>query len=299
MRFSTLLLCLCLAAPALAQDDLDSEDLPVGAWQMDLVSKLAASQAQYSNWTEGGLNTLAFTSTIAGKAQREMPSWQEVHELRLSFGLVKQDTLDFRKAEDLIRLATQLQYRGDGFFQTFNPTVAAVLRTQFAPGFDYDPTASDFPSLADQIVPGERLKVSDFFSPAQLTQTLGLTYDPNEWFTQRFGVAARETVVMIERLRPVYGSELDEAVRWELGLESHSEVDRELGENISLQSRLSLFAAFNNPNLPDALWENVLAMKVNNWLTTDLEVVVLYDRDLSDRPQLKEVLSLGITFILI
>jgi len=47
------------------------------------------------------------------------------------------------------------------------------------------------------------------------------------------------------------------------------------------------------------LWENLLEMQVNSWLGTSLEVVALYDRDVSSEVQLKEVFSLGITIKLL
>ena len=77
-------------------------------------------------------------------------------------------------------------------------------------------------------------------------------------------------------------------------MESRTEVDREVFENVRLRSSLNLFASFNQTftetRLPDVLWENLITMEVNAWLGVDFEFVTLYDRDLSQRLQLKEVL---------
>ena len=264
-----------------------------------LAGKLSGSQAAYSNWQEGGLNTLAVTAATAGEARRTTANWVHRYEARLAFGLVKQDTLDLRKAEDVLRLGAALQYRGDGFFRLFNPTVAATVRSQFAPGFNYDEVPSELQAgdaAAEYELP---VKVSDFLSPGVFTQSLGLTYSVDGWFTQRLGVAAKETVVLIERLGPLYGLEPGERVLAEVGVESRSEFDREIVENVRLKSSLGLFAAFNNPDLPDLLWENVLTMQVNSWLGVDLDAVFLYDRDISSELQIREVLSLGITMVLL
>ncbi len=277
-----------ISGNALAQE----ADTAQVVWKKSLSTRLSATQASFSNWAEGGLNALALSGAVNGTFERISPSWRQLYDVRLTLGVVKQDTLEVRKAEDLIRLAASLQYRGDGFFSLFNPTMSADLRTQFAPGYNY--TKNPF---GDGRPPP--VKVSDLLSPAILNQALGLTYQPDGWFLQRLGVGAKETIVLIERLRTLYGLKPDQAVRFEMGFESRTELNRELFENVRLKSRLGLFAAFNKPDLPDMLWENLLEMQVNSWLGTSLEVVALYDRDVSSEVQLKEVFSLGITIKLL
>ena len=284
------LLCL-MWRPARAQDAA-ADSLLGPRWESDILAKLAATQAGYSNWTKGGVNSLAFSTGLEGIFERESPSWNQKHDFRLAYGLVKQDTLEFRKANDEISLNSSLQYRGSGFFRLFNPTVALQTRTQFWAGYNYKNNPFD----DDREPP---VKVSDFFSPATLTQSLGLTVDPAEWFTQRVGVGAKQTVVVIEDFRSLYGVEESSAVHVEVGIESRSQLEREVFENVLLKSSLGLFAAFNKPEVPDLIWENIVAMKVNSWLTVNLAVDALYDRDISDLLQLKEVLSLGLSFVLI
>lgn len=259
-------------------------------WQSDWAGKLSASQAGYHNWQEGGINTLAFTVSTTGKVARTEGAWEQTHEARLAFGLIKQDTLDVRKADDVIRLTSSLQYTGVGFFRTFNPTLGASARTQFAEGYNYDTD----PFEEGQTPP---VKVSDFLAPGTFTQAVGLTYEPAAWVKQRVGLGAKETVVVIERLRPLYGVRVDQPVRFEAGLEARTEVDKEVLENVRLQSTLGLFASFNQPNHPDVLWENLVTMQVNSYLSVTFEFVTLFDRDISTQAQFKEVLSLGVSFV--
>lgn len=285
----TLGCCLLLSVPATAQEAPPDS---ARAWKTDLVGKLSASQAGYQNWQEGGVNSLAFTVGASGAANRTTGRWQQTYDGRLAFGLIKQDTLDFRKADDIIRLGAALKYIGDGFFRTFKPTVAVTARTQFASGFNYDKN----PFEGEEDTPA---KVSEFLSPGTFTQSLGLTYEPVEWFRQRLGVSAKETMVLTEKLRPLYGVDPDDPVRYELGLEAISELDKEIIENVRWQSRLGLFAAFNQADVPDLLWENLVIMDVNKYLSVNFEFVSLYDRDISDAVQLKEVLSLGVSVTLL
>ncbi len=299
-RFTPLLLLLSLAlisSPALAQDE-EEPLTEADGWRSSLTGQLAFSQAAYSNWQEGGLDALSFTAGTNGIFERLTGRFKQTHNARLAFGLVKQDTLQFRKSDDVIRYGFELQYTGTGVFQ---PTFATNIRTQFAPGYDYDPNPETTPSLAAFIVPGERLKVSDFFAPAIWTQSLGITYDPDRWYIARLGFATKETIVLIDRLRPVYGNALDESIRVEAGLEFIAEAQRELFTNVFLQSRFGLFQAFNQvgDTAPDLTFENLLTLKVNDWLNTNLEFVTLYDRDTIDEVQLKEVLSIGIGITLL
>src|SRR5690606_22316552 len=131
--------------------------------------------------------------------------------------------------------------------------------------------------------------VSAFFAPAYVTQSIGLTYDPEAWISTRLGIGAKETIVTRRGLRPLYNLRPDQGVYVEMGLESRTEFDRELFENVRLQSVLSAFAAFNKPDLPDVMWENDIVMQVNKWLNVNVEVVTLYDRDIDTGVQLKEI----------
>ncbi len=287
---TTALVLAAASVPSLMAQDAPADS--AAAWMTEATGQLSFAQAGFRDWQEGGVNTLALSSGINGKASRTSNRWQQTHEMRLAFGFVKQDTLDFRKAEDLIQFLSAFQYQGTGFFERFNPTFAASLRTQFAEGFNYN----EDPLGQDRALPAN---VSAFFAPATLTQSMGLTYKPLEWLTQRLGVAMKETVVTIERFRVLYGVDPEDAVRLEVGLESFTEVDKEVFENVFYKAKLSLFASFNRPKKPDALWENLITMKVNRWLNVSFEFVTLYDLDITSEVQLKEVLSVGVSFILL
>src|SRR5690606_26164432 len=116
-----------VVGPVMGQEATpDSVKKPV--WNKELISRLSAAQTGYRNWSKGGVNSLAATTRLDGNAVRTQGAWQQKHEMRLAYGVVKQDTLDFRKADDLIHLSSALQYKGDGFFRHFNPTVAAQIR---------------------------------------------------------------------------------------------------------------------------------------------------------------------------
>jgi hypothetical protein len=92
---------------------------------------------------------------------------------------------------------------------------------------------------------------------------------------------------------------MDEAVRFEPGFDTTAKIDRDLFENVNLQSTLNLFGAFGQINEPDVRWENLITMQVNSWLTVNFEYVTFYDKDIVDKLQTKQVLSTGISFKLL
>lgn len=292
--------------PAEAQDaDSEAEPDTVSTWTYDLSGKLSGSQAAYSNWQEGGINSLAFTSSIDGQAQQRGERWIQTHQMRLGFGILRQDfdqddEGEIRKADDLIRLESTLRYKGAGFFRIFNPTIAGNLRTQFAKGFAFPGQDNPYPDdnpLSGDIPDGERRLVAEFFSPAALTESIGLTYEPANWISMRLAAASKQTIVLDEQLRVLYDVDPNSTSRVEGGAEYALNVNREIVSNVRFKSNLNTFYSFNQTeNPPDVLWSNVFIMKVNDYLSTDLEVVLLFDDNVDSRVQVKEVLSVGVSF---
>lgn len=287
-RFGLLLLVVGLGfnQPSSAQTAPDSTK---GLWKSEAIGRLAGSQVGFQNWAEGGVNTLAISLGIDGSSEVDRGGWQQKFAAKLGFGLVKQDTLQFRKAEDLIRLSATFNYNGAGFLDKLHPTAAIQARTQFASGFNFE---------KNPFGDGRRppVKVSAFLAPATITQSIGMTYQARPWISQRFGIAGKETIVTIEELRPLYNVDADKSVRYELGLEAFTDFNKEVFKNVLVKSTLGLFAAFNTPESPDLIWENVVNMKVNSWLQVNFEWSVLFDKDVSDQAQLKEVLSVGLSY---
>ncbi len=268
---------------ALAPDD---DELEVGVWYKNLAARIGGSQVGFQNWQGGGVNSLAISVGIDGSATQLQEKLKQIHELKLGLGGISQDDEDLRKSEDIISASTVFQYVApQGFLRQWQPTFAASILTQFLEGFDYKAEGNP--------------KVSDIFAPAYLTQSLGLTRDIAPWLRQRFGVAAKETVVTIEDLRPLYGNAADETLRLEGGVESRTDFEKEVAQNVFLKSSLGIFAGFSDIESPDVNWSNLVTMKVNDWLNVNFEFVTLYDRDVSSDLQLREVLSVGVLFVLI
>jgi hypothetical protein len=282
-------------------------DSVVGVWQYDASARLNFSQAAYKDWEEGaGNGSLSLATALEGQATQRGENWIQAHELGLAFGVINQESQELRKSEDEIQWNSSLRYEGDQFFRLFNPTVAVNLRTQFAEGFDY--TSNPFAAEDESNVPPDDprrdletpVQTSAFFSPAFIVESLGLTYEPLPDITMRLGAASKQTVVLEEDFRVLYGVDDQKRARIEAGVEFASALDRNLTENIRYRSQLDVFFSFNQlEEPPDARWENTINLKVNDWLSTDLQLVALFDQDITDAIQLKETISVGLSFTLL
>ena len=284
------------AIPALAQpsapDTLTAED----GWIQDLGLQFAGSQATYRNWQEGGIDAIAVSAQSEGIFYRVSGPIRQAHEVRFALGGLKQDTLGFRKADDLARYGFGLEYATGS---PFRPSVTFTARTQFVKGYDYAADPGEYPTLTPE--DDGSFQVSNAFAPLYLTQSAGVVYDPGGGFTSRLGLGLKETVVTAERLRPLYGNALDQAVRVQAGLDAELRFRREVLENLTLTSRLAAFQAFNElGNVePDVVFENRLRMRVNDFLNVTLDGAVLFDRDVSADLQARQSLAVGVAFTLI
>lgn len=292
---------------AQSEEDTRSGSSPTAAdsagWTYDATARLNLSQAAYKDWQEGGgVNSLAVSAATGGVAREREGHWFQTHELRLALGIIDQQDRALRKSEDQIRYQSTLRYEGDDFFRVLNPTVALQLRTQFAAGFDYNgnPFEGEVPMGDPRLERTTPVQTSSFFAPAFITESLGLTYKPASQLTMRFGAASKQTVVVEEDFRVLYGVQSDRTVRIEAGGEFASTLDTQLSDNIRYRSDLGVFYAINQlEEPPDVLWENTITLEVNDWLSTNLEFTALYDQQITNAIQLRETISVGLSFTLL
>lgn len=275
-------------------NEVPVSDTAEAEWDYQLQGRLSASQAAYKDWQEGGVNSFSFTTALDGAAERKGEHWAQAHNLRLVLGFVNQEGQESRKSDDLIHLNSALRYQGKNLFRLFHPTIALDVRTQFAAGFRYseNPYPEGHPRDGDELP----VQTSAFLAPGTITESVGLTYKPVEQYSLRLGLASKQTIVLEPDFRVLYDVDPNQAVRVEAGAQLASDLDAQLSENIRYRNRLNAFLSVNQlENPPDIVWENLLELRVNSWLTTNVEFVAMYDENTTRALQLKEVISLGVS----
>jgi hypothetical protein len=298
MRYFLLVVILSMAVTAGGQTQTSTDmEKKIGAggveadtakhegWKVNAVVGAGLSQAAFSNWAQGGENSFAYTLSglVNGTLYGERSRWSNTLSLRYGQAQIGDD--DAKKTDDEIYFESIFVYR---IWSPFHPYAAATLRTQFAPGYDYPDNAP-------------RVRVSKFFDPAYLTQSVGIIYEPSAVFTSRLGVAMRE---VITSEFPQYADDAEtlteiEKTRFDVGMEWVSTLNYEFLPNMVYLSRLELFAPFNAFDRVVARWDNVISGKINTWFSVNLGVQVLNDVNVTPRTQLKQTLTIGLSYQLL
>lgn len=295
---------------------------------------LYAQEADTSYWATSGVGTLNFTNTgfgkywqaggtsafsvsglfnFVGNYEKEKNTWQ--NSLDVAYGLVRQGKLDeankdryraLQKAED--RLDFQSKY-GYKLNPTLNLGAFFGLRTQLAKGLKIDPALGK--EFKDSVV-------SKAFAPAYINFNVGIDYQPSKQLSIYYSpVNSKMTLVGDEALAPFFIPQENlpdvSTFRYELGSFLNIKFRQEnIVKNVTLQTKADFFSNYlKNPQNIDVNWETLLALKVNDWLTTSFFTHLIYDKDIvfnlvddnglptgetGDAPQFKHVLSVGLTY---
>jgi hypothetical protein len=298
MRFLSLAVCLLISAGAAGQTQTpadmekkigaagaDADTLKLEGWKVNAVVGAGLSQASFSNWAQGGENSFAYTLSglMNGTLHGERTRWSNTLSLR--YGQAKLGDDEAKKTDDEIYFESIFVYRAWTPFHTY---AAATLRTQFAPGYDYPDNAP-------------RVRVSKFFDPAYLTQSVGVIYEPSTIFTSRLGVALRE---VLTSEFPLYADDPEtvteiEKTRVDVGMEWVSTLKYEFLPNMVYASRLELFAPFDAFDRVVVRWDNVISGKINDWFSVNLGWQMLNDVNVTPRTQWKQTLTLGVSYQLL
>ncbi|HLP18384.1 MAG TPA: DUF3078 domain-containing protein [Bacteroidota bacterium] len=276
LRLLLILLTLCTLTAA-------AQTPPDTTWKHTLVAGLAATQVAYSDWAQGGENAMSWTINLDGKSEMRAPVWNWVNNYKFAYGQTKLDNKTVRKTDDKIDLESVLSYRTGWLV---NPYAAATLKTQFATGYTYANDAAD-----------TRTAVSDFFDPAFLVQSIGGEYKPAEWIKTRFGAALREVITSTytqyadDKTTPAI-----EKTKTEGGLESVTDIQAKLDENLLFTSHIELFDPFNHLDRVVVRSDNLLTAKVSKYIVVSLNIVLMNDVQISPRTQVKQTLALGINY---
>jgi hypothetical protein len=257
------------------------------------------TQIGLKNWAGGGQNALSVIGLFSGSAAytKDDLAWEST--LELGFGVTKLDTTPFRKSDDRIILLSKFT-KGITTKAPLNYSAALDFRTQFAIGRDF--------KTVDSL--GNSPKISNFFSPAYLILAFGLEYKPVDYFTVTLApITGRVIFVLDEELSDAgaFGVEPGKPMNAELGWNLNTQFKKEIFENVTLQSRLNLFNAFENFGNLVVNSETLLLFKVNDYINASFAVDIFYDekvqvlrddKTVGPATQLRNTLALGFSYAL-
>jgi hypothetical protein len=277
-----LVLCAALVFPLVA-GSAEEEQEP--GWNNEMIFNFNLTQAGFDNWAGGGENTLGWQAGLNGKFTHLGDRHEWVNTAKLAYGMQKVGDEEARKSVDEIKIETVYTYKS-GFY--VDPYVAATAQTQFSNGFLYEDS--------------RKAAISGFLDPGYFTQSAGIGRSYGAVLRSRLGFAAKETVT--DKYPVPYADDPEtedeiEDTKVELGMESVTDLSLTLGENLVFTSKLELFSNLEASNQIDVAWDNLLAAKVQEYVSVSLNVKMVYDRDVSTKRQLRQSLAIGLTYTLL
>lgn len=258
------------------------EPTPAYGWKPEMVGNLNLAQNSFDNWAPGGDNSYSWQSVLRGKYDHDQEAYYWANSGKLDFGQNQTGTQIVKKTSDEIRLESVFTLK---MKLHVSPYAALKGETQFTAGYDYSPA--------------EPVKVSNFLDPGYFTESVGVGYAQDKWLTTRLGFAARQTVARDHVLRYIADPVSlggNSYLQNKLGLESVTDVSWKIAENVLFVSKLELFHDFVQLDLA---WDNMFTASVSKYINTSFNIKVVYDPDVSPLRQIKQALTLGLTYTFI
>ncbi len=250
-------------------------------WKPLGIIGLNLSQIAFQDWSQGGDNSIAWALIGNFGLEYSSKNWSFKNKLKTSFGMNKLGDADFRTTDNELYFESVL-IRTLGWFA--DPYFSNTVRTIIANGYDYKTTPET--------------QIAGFFDPGYISQSLGFAYSIEKFFKWRLGMGLQETFT--NRFRQYTDdpktSDKTEAFKFDTGIESVSELELPIDDNLFYQTKIRLFSRFNSLDVWDVRWDNLITAKINKYLNVNLNFLVVYEKQQSLRTQIKEALQLGITY---
>jgi len=287
----------------------------IPGWKKGGVIGLRIAQTSLTNWASGGENSLALNGLLSVYANYKKDKIVWDNSLDVGYGLLKQGkNSDFMKSDDKFDFLSKY---GQEAFTDFYYAALLNFKTQMSEGKDY---ASD------------TSKISNFLAPAYTTIAIGLDYKPNSYTSVFFApITGKITLVNDPDLADAGAFGTEPAIYDSLGtmiqsgdktrnefggyiraIYSRNDFKNELLKNVAFTTKIDLFSNYlNNPQNIDVSWETQVALKINKFLSVNINFHLIYDDDIDitvdnnadgvidetgPRVQFKEILGVGISY---
>ena len=265
-----------------AESEALLSDTTVKGWDFNWLGALNGTQASYRNWSQGGVNTINLTASTLMHLKYRKKSFAYDLVTNFKYGKARIEDKGTRKTDDKIAVANKFSYLFDD--SRLSAFGNVNLTTQFDKGYNYS-------SDPDGVL------ISRFFAPAYLSQVVGLGFKPADYFSAEAGMALKETIVRDTSLSTRYGLAEGKRFRFEPGYSVILNFDKTIVSNVRLVSSVETFTSLQQSvRKTDVTFQNELIGKINDYLNTSLQFVLVYDDDFSQKVQLKQVLSVGLSF---
>ena len=272
-------------------DKAHESDKKHALWNISSSNSLNFSQMSLSNWAAGGQGSIALNAYTdwSAKLSKRRHLWE--NRLQAAYGFIHAFGDEYKKSDDRIIIDSKWGFQA---LEKLYFSAAFNFTSQMTEGYEH-------PKKEDS------KRISNFMAPGYFTLGLGIDYKPAPFFSVSASPLTSKMVVVTDStLRARYGNPVNESIKMELGAQVKIDLKKEIFTNVVFATDLTLFSDYlGTPSNIKVLWNLLIDMKVNKYLSANFRTNMIYDDEISikdrngnigPRLQIKEVLGIGFTY---
>jgi len=273
-----------------------SENPDTSYWHFNGLGAVTISQVSLTNWAAGGESSYSGNALLNMNLNYKKNKNSFENMLALAYGLMKQGEDPVRKTDDKIDFVSKYGHRA-----TKKLYYSTMFRfyTQFTDGYKY---------------PNDSVPISRFMAPGVINLSIGMDYKPYDNLSFYVGpLSGKVTFVMDDSLsaKGAFGVDPGDHARYEFGGVFRAIYSKEILKNVNFLTQIDLFSNYiKNPEKIDVSWEVRINMKINEYLSANLNTHLIWDDDIKfseyddqgnfvkseSKVQFKEVFGVGFSY---
>ncbi len=250
------------------------------------------TQSTFDNWLAGGENNISGNIGLNYDVNYVKDDWSWDNKIIASYGLVKTRSSAFvKKTDDRLELNSLL---GKKFKNNSEWYYSAFLnfKTQFSKGYTYSENED-----GEEI----RTEYTHFFSPAYLLFGPGALYKKDDYLKFNLSPLTSKITFVDPGLtlpdEAYFGVEEGESMRYELGFNASAYYKFVVVANVSFENILNLYSNYlDEPQNVDVDYQLNIVMKINRFLSTNINFQTIYDDNAFEGFQIRQVFGVGATY---
>lgn len=281
---------------ALLPLSLAAQEESQSAWSHSGLAGLNFSQTSFTNWSEGGENSMAGNVYFNGSLNYKEGKNAWDNDLSANYGLNYTEATQWRKNIDNLNFSSKF---GRQITEKLYYSALFDFKTQMGNGYTYTDDDKEL--------------ISKFLTPGYLNLSVGIDYKPNDHISAYYSPVAGKMTLVNDTLFSVrYGVDAGQKTRFELGSSFKGTVNYSLlDDKLTIKSVLDLFTAYNESfgNI-DVNWDVLIGFNVTSLLTVTFQSTLKYDDDIKTfsvdelgnevvhgaKVQFKEILGVGLSY---
>ncbi|MBK0369736.1 DUF3078 domain-containing protein [Flavobacterium agrisoli] len=252
------------------------------------------NQSNFNNWVAGGENNISGNLGINYdfNYKKDDLSWD--NKILASYGLLQSDNANFeKKTDDRLEFNSILGKKafGEWYYSLF-----LNFRTQFSKGYDYG---------TDENGAEIRTYNTNFMSPGYLTFRPGLYWKKHENLRVNFAPLTSKFTFVDSDFTSVpgyidgdyFGVDYTKSMRYELGFYASAYYKFEIMSNVTFENILNLYSNYlEDPQNVDIDYTLNIVMKINKYLSANLQFQAIYDDNAFEGLQTREVFGVAVNY---